>query len=48
MTTDDSHISAHTANIVCPIKSQLIHLKQVDKPPLELYGIHPPVGWERT
>ena len=26
MTTDDSHIPAHTANTVCPIKSQLIHL----------------------
>jgi len=26
MTTDDSHISAHTANIVCPIKSQLIQI----------------------
>ena len=24
MTTDDSHIPAHTANTVCPIKSQLI------------------------
>ena len=30
MTTDDSHIPAHTANTVCPIKSQLIHF------------IHPP------
>ena len=26
MTTDDSHIPAHTANTVCPIKSQLIHI----------------------
>src|SRR6516162_10579838 len=28
MTTDDSQISAHTANTVCPIKSQLIQFKR--------------------
>ena len=28
MTTDDSHISAHTANTVCPIKSQLIQITE--------------------
>ena len=28
MTTDDSHIPAHTANTVCPIKSQLIQIEK--------------------